>query len=185
MIGKMFYFKFFPAIVLSEICEMSAEERGRYLSKMCGDLVRGSSDDGFIQGMIDEANNYSNIKRLAGSKGGKAKASNAIALLDSAIAEPSTPLASNSSISSTVTKEEPKPKTSGVRFTPPTIEEVTDYCLERKNGIDPETFVAHYTANGWVQSSGRKIKDWKSTVITWEKREKKKTEDKTYHKFLN
>lgn len=55
------------------------------------------------------------------------------------------------------------------RFTPPTVEEVRNYCQERNNGIDPERFVAYYTANGWVQSKGKPIKDWKACVITWEK----------------
>lgn len=54
-------------------------------------------------------------------------------------------------------------------FTPPTVEEVRNYCQERNNGIDPERFVAYYTANGWVQSKGKPIKDWKACVITWEK----------------
>lgn len=55
-------------------------------------------------------------------------------------------------------------------FVPPTIEEVRAYCLERKNGIDPEAFVAHYTANGWVQGKGKPVVDWKACVWTWERR---------------
>ena len=55
------------------------------------------------------------------------------------------------------------------RFTPPTVEEVRAYCQKRNNGIDPERFIAFYTANGWVQSKGKPIRDWKACVITWEK----------------
>lgn len=56
------------------------------------------------------------------------------------------------------------------QFVPPTIEEVRAYCLERKNGIDPETFIAHYEANGWVQGKGAKpVKNWKACITTWEK----------------
>jgi len=65
-----------------------------------------------------------------------------------------------------------------VRFTPPTLEEVTNYCNERKNKIDSEHFIAHYTSNGWKQSNGNLIKDWKSAIITWEKRDKKNNEVK-------
>jgi hypothetical protein len=58
------------------------------------------------------------------------------------------------------------------KFIPPTVEEVRVYCVDRGNGIDAEHFHAHYTANGWVQSSGRPVKDWKACVITWEKNRK-------------
>ena len=53
------------------------------------------------------------------------------------------------------------------RFTPPTLEQVADYCKERGNNIDPQRFVDHYTSNGWMV--GRtKMKDWKAAVRTWE-----------------
>lgn len=53
-------------------------------------------------------------------------------------------------------------------FKPPSLEEVAQWCNERKNGIDPEEFIAHYTANGWMRG-GNPIKDWKACVVTWEK----------------
>ena len=52
---------------------------------------------------------------------------------------------------------------------PPSLEDVTAYCLERQNGIDPEAFVNFYTANGWKQGKGKPIVDWKAAVRTWEK----------------
>jgi hypothetical protein len=54
------------------------------------------------------------------------------------------------------------------RFIPPTLDEVKAYCQERKNSVDPERFIDHYTANGWVRGK-TKIKDWKACVRTWEK----------------
>lgn len=60
------------------------------------------------------------------------------------------------------------------KFVPPTVLEVVNYCVERKNGLDAEAFVDFYTANGWVQGQGKPIKDWKACVRTWEQREKKK-----------
>ena len=56
------------------------------------------------------------------------------------------------------------------RFTPPTVEEVCNYCYERNNNVDPERFVDYYTSNGWVVGKN-KMKDWKAAVRTWEKRE--------------
>ncbi len=53
-------------------------------------------------------------------------------------------------------------------FQPPTVEEVAAYCAERKNKIDPETFVDFYTTNGWVQGKNKPVKDWKACVRTWE-----------------
>jgi hypothetical protein len=56
------------------------------------------------------------------------------------------------------------------KFIRPTVEDVAEYCQQRKNNIDAEMFVAHYAANGWKLANGNKLNDWKSAVITWEKR---------------
>lgn len=72
-------------------------------------------------------------------------------------------------------KESIKKRKTASRFTPPTHEEVKAYCKERGNAIDAEHFIAFYTANGWKQSNGNSIKDWKACIITWEKRDKEKT----------
>ncbi len=56
------------------------------------------------------------------------------------------------------------------RFTPPTLEEVSQYCNERQNGIDPQRFIDYYTSNGW--KVGRNpMKDWKAAIRTWESKE--------------
>lgn len=76
-----------------------------------------------------------------------------------------------------------KEKKTAKRFTPPTIDEVKAYCQERKNGIDPETFVDFYSSKGWKIGKDT-MKDWKAAVRTWERRDKKdngtnsKNEDK-------
>jgi len=53
-------------------------------------------------------------------------------------------------------------------FRPPTVEEVFEYCQERKNAVDPEKFVDYYTSNGWKVGKNA-LKDWKAAVRTWEK----------------
>lgn len=60
-------------------------------------------------------------------------------------------------------------KDNRVAFTPPTVEEVAQYCAERHNGIDPETFIDFYQSKGWKVGNA-KMKDWKAAVRTWEKR---------------
>jgi hypothetical protein len=55
------------------------------------------------------------------------------------------------------------------RFSPPAVEEIKKYCIERKNNINPETFIDHYTSNGWMVGKN-KMKDWKASVRTWEKK---------------
>ena len=56
------------------------------------------------------------------------------------------------------------------RFAPPTLEEVRDYCYERKNNIDPSKFIDFYESKGWMIGKN-KMKDWKAAVRTWERRD--------------
>lgn len=55
------------------------------------------------------------------------------------------------------------------KFVPPTVDDVADYCAERKNSVDAEAFVDFYKANGWIQGRGKPLKDWKAAVRTWER----------------
>ena len=61
-----------------------------------------------------------------------------------------------------------KNKKSFLRFTPPTIEEIQTYCIERNNNIDPEYFYDYYESNDWHVGKS-KMKDWKAAVRTWER----------------
>jgi len=58
-------------------------------------------------------------------------------------------------------------------FNKPTIFEVQDYCTLRNNNIDAEAFIDFYESKGWMVGKN-KMKDWKSAVRTWERREVKK-----------
>jgi hypothetical protein len=55
------------------------------------------------------------------------------------------------------------------RFKKPTLDEVNNYCILRKNNIDAEAFIAYYESKGWMVGSG-KMKNWKAAVTTWEKK---------------
>ncbi len=66
--------------------------------------------------------------------------------------------------------EESEPKKTKTKiFKPPTVEEVKAYCMERKNGIDPDYFVDYYQRDNWIMKNGRKMSDWKAAVRTWER----------------
>lgn len=84
---------------------------------------------------------------------------------------PSSPLETPNTPPNSPKKEKP-PKGGKKKegFSPPTLDEIRAYCLERNNGIDPEAFFAHYEANGWVQGKSCKpIVNWKACVVTWER----------------
>lgn len=59
-------------------------------------------------------------------------------------------------------------KVKSKRFVPPTIEQVKEYCTERKNSVDAERFVSYYDSNGWKVGKNP-MKDWKAAVRTWER----------------
>lgn len=63
-------------------------------------------------------------------------------------------------------------KSTSQHFTPPTLEEVRQYCQERQNNVDAEYFLDYYQARGWYLSNGKKCRDWKSCVRTWERNDK-------------
>ncbi len=59
---------------------------------------------------------------------------------------------------------------------PPTLEEVSAYCEERHNNIDPQVFIDFYESKGWYVGKN-KMKDWKACIRTWEKSDRKHTLD--------
>lgn len=54
------------------------------------------------------------------------------------------------------------------KFVRPTVEEVSDYCRERNNKVDPEKWFDYYTSNGWKVGRSA-MSDWRAAVRTWEK----------------
>ena len=58
-------------------------------------------------------------------------------------------------------------------FKKPTLDEVKNYCILRKNNIEAEAFIDFYESKGW-QIGKEKMKSWKACVRTWESRDKNK-----------
>ena len=69
-------------------------------------------------------------------------------------------------------------------FVKPTIIDIKEYCKERKNNVDCETFFDFYESNGWKVGKN-KMKNWKASVRTWEKsrNNKNNTNDRTTPHF--
>lgn len=66
---------------------------------------------------------------------------------------------------------EPKKK-SAERFTPPTAEEVREYCHEKSlTNVDPQQFVDFYASKGW-KVGNQPMKDWRAATRNWNSRQK-------------
>ena len=66
------------------------------------------------------------------------------------------------------TYNKPTNKPNSKRFTPPTLEEVEEYCKSRRNNVDAKRFYDYFTAGNWTDAKGNKVKNWKQKLITWE-----------------
>ena len=67
-------------------------------------------------------------------------------------------------------KKKDLPETKKRVFKKPSVEEISSYCQERNNNINPEQFYDYYEANGW-KINRNPMKDWKATVRNWERNE--------------
>lgn len=67
-----------------------------------------------------------------------------------------------------------KEKCKKEKFVPPTLEEVTAYCKERNNNVEPQVFIDFYESKGWLVGKTKMV-DWKASVRTWERTNKNKT----------
>lgn len=69
-------------------------------------------------------------------------------------------------------KEKDKKKSATSRApSKPTIEEITAYCRERGNSVDPQAFYDFYESKGWMIGKNH-MKDWKAAIRTWERKDR-------------
>ena len=67
----------------------------------------------------------------------------------------------------------PNPRESRTkRFTPPTVDEVSEYCQKSGYVVDPQRFVDFYASKGWKVGK-ESMKDWEAAVRNWANRDKK------------
>ena len=53
-------------------------------------------------------------------------------------------------------------------FEKPSLDDIKEYCLERKSKVNPEQFFDYYESIGWKVGQNE-IKNWKACLRTWEK----------------
>ena len=70
-------------------------------------------------------------------------------------------------------------KENTLKWQAPSLLEVSNYCKERNNGINPEAFIAFYESKGWMVGKN-KMKNWKSAIHTWEARTPKPKVQQAY-----
>lgn len=78
-------------------------------------------------------------------------------------------------VNSTVNNTNNNKTNKGGRFTPPSVEQVMEYCNHRQNGINAQNFIDFYQSKGWKVGNS-KMKDWKASVRTWETNNKIRNE---------
>lgn len=66
------------------------------------------------------------------------------------------------------TEQNRKTRGRASRFTPPTIEQVSEYVKAKGYSVDPERFINHYESNGWMVGKN-KMRSWPHAVANWEK----------------
>lgn len=69
-------------------------------------------------------------------------------------------------------KKERKDKgKTAMRFTPPSLKDISDFILENNYCVDAETFMNFYQAKGWMVGKN-KMKDWQAAIRTWNQKNK-------------
>ncbi len=63
------------------------------------------------------------------------------------------------------------------RFKKPTVKDIKEYCLVRNNNICADTFFDFYESKDWKVGK-TKMKCWKASIRTWEKRDSKNNKSK-------
>lgn len=111
-------------------------------------------------------NEFREKQRQNGLKGGRPKKA------DTILENPKNPslfLKTQKSLNDNVNDNDIKEKIyKKEKFKPPTLEEIKEYCLNRKNDVNPEKFFEYYQESDWKDKNNKPVKNWKQKVITWE-----------------
>lgn len=176
-----------PVICIEAVLALTVPERGRLLGSLLR-YIQGSEEGAeeprgneyslylVLKAQMDKDMIISKKRAEAGRAGGSASKpkqteANVSKCKQNFSPPPSLPSPPTLPVSISPSPKEKPPK-GGKKKVPPTVDEVRAYCLERKNGIDPQAFVDFYEARGWKYGQGKPVVDWKACVRTWENRRK-------------
>jgi len=148
-------------IPLSELDEHEGN-RGWWIVNHYHYRNKASKDDRKEQNRVNQQNQRDKKKQTSASVSNSQQASAAV----SSRTQTSAPSAYTDTDTDTDTDKD-KEKTKTRRFTPPTLGQISQYCLERKNGLNPQAILDHYETSHWIRGK-TPIKDWKACVRTWE-----------------
>ena len=136
-----------------------------------------------VKNECDEWTAYSCTQAEKGRKGGLKRVQNMLLQendLSSNGQATAKPLSSDCQANKIITKEkeikkesnkEKKEETDAVStrtFRRPTLDEIRQYCDERKNTVDVNLFFDFYESKGW-KVGNQPMKDWRACVRTWER----------------
>ena len=66
----------------------------------------------------------------------------------------------------TETETETYTESDSKRFTPPTLNQVSDYILLKSLNVDPQRFIDFYQSKNWMVGKN-KMKDWQASLRNW------------------
>ena len=159
---------------ITALCNMNAECFAS--NKYFADLY--DKEKGTISGWISQLVKYEYIKiRYSYKEGTREISHRYIKIINKGMLKISKDLCDKNLKSNTTSINTMKGNTKG-SFKKPTIIEIKEYCTERKNNVDSETFYHFYESKDW-KIGKEKMKNWKSCIITWEKSSRNNNNDRT------
>lgn len=137
-------------------------------------VLKIEGDNLICKRMVKDAN-ISKKRALSGKTGGKTT-QKSIKNFALANVEANTGI-ENETVNEDEIDIDKKEKAKISKFQIPTIDEIQQYCDERKNTVNATKFLNFYQAKGWMVGKN-KMKDWKACVRTWEENRQEKEIEK-------
>lgn len=62
----------------------------------------------------------------------------------------------------------------------PSVDDIQAYIDEKNLNVDAEFFYTYFEEGGWMDSTGKPVKNWKQKLLTWDRENKSKREEKEW-----